>query len=496
MEKENKNVKIKVERHKWPDEISKEKKQRRLVIGIVCGLLISFGLGWGGQKLASGVVSLQSNDARSKFDRVFNDVVSSWYFSNDMEDPEQEIAENAIQGMLERNGDPHTIYMTQEQTSQLSQSINMNFVGIGVRFLANPTLNMITEVFEGSPAQQAGVMPGDIILEVDGKTITGENDEIKKMIEGEEGSSVSMKVLREQEEIELDIVRGRVNGLASGKVLGDDVAYLKVSSFGSELGKVTEDYFQMFKREGANKLVLDLRDNGGGLLTAIQDISPLLFEDDAILYQEKFKNGREVEYKVSGSKAAEYPFETITILVNSGTASASEVLTLAMQHHLDAKVVGTKTYGKGTVQTQQIYPDKTALKVTIAEWFGPDGTSINNTGITPDHEVLLPRVFYTQFPNLGENVIAVDSVHQGVQYVQEAFSYLALAPSRVDGYYDAHTVSLYTSYMNQKGLETNGSIDQAGLNQLLRDVTYDWETKKAERDPQFIKAVEVAKHES
>ena len=488
----NEKVQIKLERHKWPDELEREKKKRKSIALISIALLTAFVFGWQANKLVLGDNSfVQTSSDTSKFDRVYRDVINNWYFGKDMEDVKSELQDNAIKGMLEQNGDPHTSYMTKEESQSFSQSINMSFVGIGVQYYAGGDLNVITNVFKDSPAEKAGLQAGDIIQRVDGVTITEDNS-IQELVLGEAGTKVKIDILRGEQVLNLELTRAQVSALASGYMANKDTAYLAISSFGEQLGAVTKNYLDGFKQEGAKNLILDLRDNGGGLLDAVNDLSKLFLKNGDIVYQENYTNGKTDVYKVTGSIADQYPLDSIVILINENSASASEVLTLALVGNVDAKVVGTTSYGKGTVQVSYSYPDRSALKVTIAKWMGPDGTSIDKTGIKPDYEVKLADIFYTSYVELEEGfVINPDSVHEAVAYVQKGLKYLGVHNGRTDGYYDTITQTSLNDFAAKFKLDAIQNIDKNVVSKVYSFVLRDWALNKKDMDIQLHKAIEV-----
>lgn len=492
----NKKVSIKLERHRWPDEIAKDQQKRRKAFKIVIAIIVAFLLGTQFNKISN--LAAGPTDAHAgveRFERVYRDLLASWYFKTEMEQPESEMIDNAIKGMLEKNGDQHTSYMTQEEMNNLNESINMNFDGIGVQYYAGNGANIITRVFKGSPAEGAGLLAGDVLSKVDGVEIkTVDREKIQELIMGKEGTPVKVEVLRDQKPIEFDIKRGKINALVWGEVR-DGVGYIEISSFGKNLADATKLYLDEFLEHGVDKLVIDLRDNGGGYLQAIEDIARIFFDNDEVVYKEDFMNNSEKVYKVSDSEKAQYPFKDIAVLINEKSASASEVLTLALQENRGVKVVGVNSYGKGTVQTQHEYSDKSALKVTIAKWNSPKGNNIHGTGIKPDVEVKLPAIFYTNFVVLDDSKeIHVDTVHEAVVYTQNALKFLGYHNGRTDGYYDTKTSEALMKYKAELSLEVNDTIDHSIQEQLYSSVVSEWSSNRNARDVQLQKAIEVVKN--
>lgn len=491
---EERKVSIKLERHRWPDEIAKEKRKKRTVIVVVSAIILSFFLGWQGNRFFNRNRGSLLNDELERFDLVYQDVLDYWYFIDKFEDPQKALVDNAIKGMLEINDDPHTDYLTQEESIDLASSINRNFEGIGVQYFAGD-LNIVTRVFKNSPAEKVGVLAGDILHKVDGEPIEGKtSNEIQDLILGESGTNVEVEFIRDQENISFDIKRGKIQALAWGEKVEDEVGYLEIASFGSHLGDEIKLYLDDLMDQGVNKLIVDLRDNGGGYLHAIQEIAPIFFKNNDIVYQEDYKHKDNEVYNVTESEQSKYQFENIVLLLNEGSASASEVLALAMRENLGTEIVGVTSYGKGTIQMQKKYFDDSALKITMAKWLSPHGGNINKIGIEPDVEVKLDDIFYADYVDLEDEVLEFDSVHEGISYMQKSLAYLGYHDGRVDGYYDQATKDALYAYLDEMEFERKSSIDADTLKQLYSSVVSDWSLNRTEKDIQMHKAIEVVKN--
>lgn len=494
--KNNEEVKIKLTRHKWPDEVEKEKKQRLTKVVLVVAILFTFGIGWTFGSVFNAESSIVTQDANvARFERVYNRLLNSWYFSNEMENPKNMLIENAIKGMLDRNGDPHTNYMTQEESQDFTTSIDMSFVGIGVSYYAQE--NLITRVFKDSPAEKAGILAGDVIEGVDGIWAKDmkEGEGIQDLIIGQPGTNVTINIDRQGEKLNIVATRQAINALTWGEMIDDKTAYLEISSFGQGLHTSTANYLDFFKENNAKNLIIDFRDNGGGYLDVINSLAELFFENGDTIYYEEFKSGEVRSYEVTNSKASKYKFDDIVVLVNENTASASEVFALALRDNLGATIIGNVTYGKGTVQTQlQDGIDKSYLKVTIAKWFSPKNESIHEVGIKPDYLVKLADIFYMSGDIIGpDDVYRYDSVGEAVSYAQKSLSFLGYHNGRTDGYYDTTTKTSLLNYKKALGLKQDDSINEDIIKKLYSSVIREWATNKKANDTQLHKALEVIK---
>lgn len=491
-QEEKEKIKIKLERHKWPDEIAAEKKKRKKIGVNIISIVLIFAIGW-----TFGSVFYQSpgtvQDVNvARFARVYEMLKSNWFFINDMDNPDTQLIENAIKGMIDRNGDSHTSYMTEEESQQFTASIDLSFVGIGVTY--QPADRLITRVFKNSPAEKAGIQAGDIMISVDDIMLSTleEGADLKEYILGEKGTIVKIGVERNAEIKNFDVTRDNINALTWGEMLDDETAYLEISSFGTSLAESVELYLNSFKEEGAKNLILDFRDNGGGYLEAINSLSELFFEEGTTIYFEKFTNGEETEYKLKNSRSHLYPYDDIVVLINENSASASEVFALALRDNIGATLVGNTTYGKGTVQRQtQDGIDKSYLKYTFAKWYSPSKVNIHEVGVEPDVKSLLPDIFYEPYIEIEKEITSYDTVDDAVKYIQKGLNFLGYHNGREDSYYDLATRDSIHKYKADKGLTLNDTIDQEFILSVYSNVVKEWALNKNAKDTQLKKALEV-----
>ena len=309
---------------------------------------------------------------------------------------DEKLVEGAINGMLEAVGDPYTTYFNKEDSEQFLIETEGEYEGVGiyVSYDTNKKLVIVLTPIEGSPAAEAGILPGDYIEYVDGKDVTSSSlDEVADMLKGEAGSSVKIGIIRlneekEAERLEKVLTRRKVNiDPVVEKVYEGNIGYIKLSSFDETTDREFKDvYNDLIKKKKVEGLILDLRNNPGGLLDVATEITDILVPKGKIVIT-KDKEGLE-ETVYSGSSKIKVP---LVVLINEGSASASEVLAGAVQDYGVGKIIGTKSYGKGVVQTLLGLRDGTYLKVTISEYFSPKGNKIDGQGITPDIEVSLPE---------------------------------------------------------------------------------------------------------
>ena len=333
--------------------------------------------------------SLFSGDDNSLFKPFWEawDLLHIYYVDQPLD--ENALMEGAIRGMISALKDPHTRYADPEQYKDEVESSAGEYQGIGAYVDVSGEYVRITSVISGSPAEDAGLRREDLVIGLNGEDVTGvDPNDVLMDIRGPEGSTVKLTIQRDGEEpFDVDITRRKIETPSvEGKMLENDIAYVSMSQFGDntteELRKTLDDLMKN-KPQG---LILDLRNNGGGwLVTAVDTASEFLPADTLVLI-EKEGDGTETEYKThrKGGRALDVP---MVVLINEGSASASEIVTGALMCHERATIIGKTSYGKGSVQIQPELSNGGAVSVTIARWYLPDDTLIHGVGIHPDIEV-------------------------------------------------------------------------------------------------------------
>lgn len=301
---------------------------------------------------------------------------------------EEELIESAIKGYVAGLGDEYTEYLTKEEYEELMVDVNGDYVGIGIYMTQDKYENIIVLLpIEGSPAAEADLKTGDIITKVNGEECTGMDlSVVASKVKGEEGTTVNLEIQREGEIINKNILRRRVQiNHIKTDILGDNIGYIQILSFDDGCNKNFQTKLEELMNKGIKSLVIDVRDNGGGIVKEAIEISELFLPKDKIIMREIDKNGS--EKLTTAKKDEEVSDMNVIILANENTASASEIFIGALKDNNIAKVVGTKTYGKGVMQEIVPVSSGGALKVTIEEFRTPNGDIINKKGISPDTEV-------------------------------------------------------------------------------------------------------------
>ena len=303
---------------------------------------------------------------------------------------DEELIDGALKGYVNDLGDQYTTYYTKEEMKEIMEETNGNFVGIGIYMTENIKDNviMVIKPIENSPAEKAGILPGDIITKINDVEYTGDKlEEASNKIRGEEGTKVKLEIYRNGETKEFEITRKKVViSHITTKVLEDNIGYIAISDFDGDCANEFKTKYKELEKKGITKLIIDIRNNGGGIVDKSLEIANTMIEKGRTLLITKDKKNNEDITKATENPIINMP---VVVLTNEYSASASEILAGALKDNNKATLVGTKTYGKGIIQELNKLSDGSGLKVTVSEYYTPNHTAINKIGITPDVEVEL-----------------------------------------------------------------------------------------------------------
>ena len=301
---------------------------------------------------------------------------------------ETKLMDGAISGMVQSLGDPHSLYMNADMFEQLKEHTEGEFGGIGVTMGFKDSKVTIISVLDDTPGQHAGLEAGDEIMAVDGTPVSEmQPEEVAMHIRGEVGTKVVLTIERDGETQDYTIERATIKiDTAKGTMFEDGMGYIRIASFSENTGKEFKAAYDSLEEQGMKGLIIDLRENPGGLVTSCVEIANMVVPKGPIVSVVERDGSKEVhESKLEESK---YP---IVVLIDGNSASASEILAGALQDTGAATLVGTKSYGKGSVQVVVPMLHNDGLKLTIAKYYTPNGRCIDGTGIEPDVEVELPE---------------------------------------------------------------------------------------------------------
>ena len=310
------------------------------------------------------------------------------YYIGDIE--EDKMVESAIKGYIEGVGDPYTEYLTKSELEEFITDVNGDYVGIGVYLAQDKEGNILVLLpIEGSPAEEIGIKTGDIITKVNDELCEGEElDTIANKIKGKAGTKVKLEIQRDDQKIELEVERRKVEmKYIASEVLEGNIGYIRILAFGEDSSSKFEKELNSLMEKNIKSLIIDVRNNGGGVVESVLEIADLFTDKDDVLMIEIDKDNEKKE--TISKKQTNINFDII-VLTNENSASASEILAAALKDNGKAKILGTKTYGKGVMQEViEIPSDGGAIKITIEEFLTPNGDKINEVGIEPDIKIEL-----------------------------------------------------------------------------------------------------------
>ncbi|QQE74071.1 peptidoglycan-binding protein [Brevibacillus composti] len=406
----------------------------------------------------------------------------------------EQLVEGAISGMVGSLKDPYSDYMDPTSAAEFNSTLHSTFQGIGTEVTMQNGRVTVVSPFKGSPAERAGLRPNDQIISVNGESLEGlDLHQAVTKIRGPKGTKAVLQIVRPGVPEPLTIVCIRddipIETVTSELMEKDGVkiGVMNLSQFSSETAKHFADQLSDLEKQGMDGLVIDVRGNPGGYLLAVKEIGETLIPKKGKIVEIEYGSAtkQHEEYYSKIDEAKPYP---IAVLINGGSASASEILAGAMSESGGYKLVGEKSFGKGTVQSTMEMADKSQLKLTIAKWLTPKGNWIHEKGIEPDVKVEQPAYFNaTQLP--ADKVLARDMAGNDVKNLQLILTGLKLPTGRDDGYFDEKTEQAVKKFQAAHNLPATGKVDQAtrtAMEDSLRE-----EMRKPENDLQLQKALEV-----
>jgi carboxyl-terminal processing protease len=350
---------------------------------------------FGGWLFGAGQVNLKANRTSTQknlpsnlnyadVERVYDELRASYDGDLDI----NKLMDGLKQGLVSASGDPYSEYLSPEKATEFSGQLNGTFEGIGAYLGKNDQGNVIViSPVDGFPAKKAGLQPRDVIVEINGEDATAYSvDQAVEKIRGPKGTNVKLRVIRnEKEDLSFDIKREEINiPSVETKVIDNKIGYIKITRFGDDTAELTRQAAEKFKADGVNKVILDLRGNPGGYLDAAVDVSSLWLKNNVVLTERR--DGVTIKTYKSRGSAPLLGIPTV-VLIDEGSASASEIVAGALKDNNAASLVGVKSFGKGSVQQPQTLENGGILKVTVARWYTPGGKNIDKQGIQPDKTV-------------------------------------------------------------------------------------------------------------
>ncbi|NLK63856.1 MAG: S41 family peptidase [Tissierellia bacterium] len=385
--------------------------------------------------------------------------------------------------------DDYSTYYTPKEYQVLLEDTAGEFSGIGVQIIDINGQVVVLTPLPDSPAIKAGIKAGDIIKAVDGYDITGAtSNQASLLIRGEEGTPVKISILRGNETLTFDLIRSTiVISNVEGKILEDNIGYLKVTSFSDNTVELVERELSIFDENNVNKIVIDMRNNGGGTLQSAVDLLNLFVTEGPLVYVD-YANGEEDIYE---SKLKERKYE-IAVLINEGSASATEIFAGAVKYKNEGVIIGTNSYGKGVVQSLYHLDDGSGVKFTTAEYFSVDRIPVHKIGISPDIVVENEKPDISKYPQFSkEQKPQLGNVSLDVLAAEMILMELGYEIEKPDGVYDLVSFKQIMKFQEDNFLFPYGIIDFATQDALYNAMIKHTETNT--EDLQLKAAIEALK---
>ena len=356
-----------------------------ICFGIIVGYILTY--------TNSNIYTLRSDSNLNDIVTTYNDI--NKYYYKDVDN--KKLSEAAVSAMINSLDDPNTSYISDKLNDDFNESINGQFVGIGVTIKYDGEYNKVISVNKGDPADKAGIKKNDIIIKIDGKDCKGVyGDDITKLIRGKVGTKTVITIKRDDELKDITVVRDSIDiQSVESKIYTEDkqkIGYIRISVFASNTYEQFEKSLSKLEKEKIDSLIIDLRSNPGGYIESSRNMLSLFFDKKVVLYQVQRLNSKKKKVYSKTSDKRSYP---VVLLGNGSTASSSEIMISCFKDNYEKSYfVGEKTYGKGTVQESQSLKSGNTIKYTTEKWYTPKGKSIDGKGIAPDYNVALSEEFY------------------------------------------------------------------------------------------------------
>ncbi len=452
-----------------------------LVVFLSAGIT-TFALTFGDEKAVT--VKTDREEFRKVF-AAFDSLMEKYYEEVD----ENILINGAIEGMIQALDDPYTDYMNEEEAKSFYQGISSSFEGIGAEIGKRGDDIIIVSPLKGSPAEKAGLKPDDKILSVDGKSLRGmSTTEAVKLIRGEKGSKVTLQIERAgvAGSFEMTIVRDEIPiHTVYGELRDDGIAIVQITSFSKNTANELEKMLNEFQEQGMKGIILDLRQNPGGILNQAEQISSLFVPEGKVIYKIEDRHGNIKEVRAGKTEKFDLP---LVVVIDKGSASASEIFAAAVSESAGVPLVGENTFGKGTAQRGFEFEDGSHLKITTEKWLTPKGTWVHNKGIKPDYEVFLPDYASLSIIN-PEDKWKLSNASAQIKSAQQMLKALGFDPGRDDGYFDKNTEEAVKRFQKAENLPSDGIITGETSQRLMEKIR----EKIEANDTQIEKAIEVLK---
>lgn len=454
--------------------------------------IVAGGVVFGVDHLQSNTImpsQVASTDELAKVHALYDVLEKNYYKKVDTD----KLVDGALKGMTEALDDPYTTYLEKPEATELNQSLSDSFEGIGATLTLVDGIPQIAQApIKDTPAEKAGLKAGDQILAVDGKETTGKSlTEIVNQVRGEKGTQVTLTLKRDDETFKVTLTRDKIPLYSVISTMDKDqsnVGKIEITTFAEKTATELKEAIESLRKQGATAFVIDLRQNPGGLLDQVSNMASMFLKDGQTIVQLEDRDGN--LQKTVASKELDGGFkvtEPTVVLVDGGSASASEIFAGAVNESANIPLIGTKTFGKGTVQTITEYQDGSEVKLTIKKWLTPKKNWIHEKGITPTIEVDYPAFVYaTPLPTDQELSLGISS-----SAVKSLNLYLTgLGYGELSGeQFTEETKTAVEAFQTKEGLPVTGVVDNATVKKIQEAAA----TQLKEKDAMYTRALEELK---
>lgn len=455
------------------------------VLAVVCGMLISGGgvYWWQHRQVQEAQTTSR---ALSKIQSVYTAIRQNYYKG----ESSSKLTTGAINGMINALGDQFSEYMSKSEAQSLTDTVSGSFSGIGAEVRKNGNQIQVIAAIANTPAAKAGLKANDVILKLNNRSLTGMSlAKAVSLIRGKIGTKVTLTIKRGNQTFTKTLKRAKIPvATVNSKMLAHHVGYIQITTFSTNTAKEFKQAVKKLTKQKATRLVVDVRNNPGGLMDAALKISSMFLKNGKTIMQTQVRSLTPTKYKASSSLDGGFKVKLKTVvLMNGSSASAAEIFAAALHQSANVKLVGTKSYGKGTVQTTSSFSDGTELKLTIAKWLTPNGTWIHHKGLQPDVKVDYPSYAYQTA--ITTKTLKPGQVSQQVKKLQIFLKALGYKPGTTNGYYSAQTKAAVKAFQKNNHLKQTGTATQATITKLETKVA----DKIAQNDPMLQRAVKTVR---
>lgn len=451
----------------------KDKKQvpfHQYIISILCVAFLAGGSGYiyfDYQYKKQLVNSPAQTSELKEIDNLYNEIVNNYVGKVD----EQKLVDGALKGMTEALDDPYSSYLNEPEADELDQSLTGSFEGIGATMTMIDDLPTVAQApIEGSPAAKAGIKANDVFLKVDDEETKGKTlSEVVSKIRGKKGTEVRLTIKRGEETFELKLIRDTIPiETVKGELDKKDpsIGSIKITSFSGNTYEELQETIKKLRKEGAKSFVIDLRQNPGGLLDQVEKMASMFLEDGKTIVKFEDKNGNTSEDIASSDLDGGFKVtEPTVVLVDEGSASASEIFAAALKESGNKKIIGTKTFGKGTVQTVKNLNDKSEIKLTVLKWLTPDGKWIHEKGLEPTIQADYPDFAYLS-PISRDKTLKIGDSSPVVKNVNALLKALGYEVNADSSDFTEQTQAAVSTIQTENNLPATGEVDNETATQI------------------------------